>query len=324
MSAVRYPFARAAIAAFALLPHIAFAQDFDAPREDVIDEEECQGPCTGPRTLGGHTYVPSTLVDFPFIVSRVASTTSAGATQLEIASAPVISRLGIEGTSELVYIDQILLGSYAIRPWISVGVRAQGSLVVPSSTVGAVLVGEHGMYGGTATGALRLVRTDRLQATAIVDATRFWPNSLVPARIPGSPFLDGNITSLRPAIALAYTATPRIGLQASASYALQWFDIIESDLFQTITAGAALTIDVRAIPLAIVLAGQYAHEFGETATMDATDAVFGLGESRVWGEAGLVYRQRPELDLGVAVDWMLNSGDESRRFAQLRFAYYFL
>ncbi len=316
-----------AVTLVSLACELAHAQG-DLPPEDWgydADAYECDGPCTGPRTLGGHTFVPSTLVEWPFIVSRVASTTSVGFAEIDIGPQRLAMRLGIDGTDDFIFADQSVLGSVAIAPWLSLALRARGSLVVPTGTNGAVLIGEHGLYGGDATASVRVIRSGRFQASLLVNGAQLRPNSVVPARLPRSPFQEGDLTTVRPAVAIAYAFTPRFGLQASASYAWQWFDVIEEDTFRTFAGSAALTFDVRAVPLTLLLAGQYSRESGESTTMDAMDAVFGLGESNVWGEAGLVYRGIPALDLGAALDWKLDDADNnSRWFAQLRLAYYFL
>src|SRR5262245_40129151 len=194
-------------------------------RWDDDTENECEGPCAGPRTLGGHTFVPSTLVEWPFIVSRVASTTSVGFAEVDIGSQRLAMRLGLRGTDEFVSADQSILGSVAIAPWLSLALRAQGMLIIPTARAGAVFVGEHGSYGGSAVVALRLIRSGRFQATALVDGGRLRPTSVIPARLPGSPLEKGDLTIVRPALALAYAFTPGLGFQASASYAWQELEV---------------------------------------------------------------------------------------------------
>lgn len=314
-----------AVALTSLACELAHAQEAGAPADWGYDADayDCAGPCTGPRTLGGHTFVQSRLVDWPFIVSRVASTTSVGVAEIDLGPQRLAMRLGIDATDDFVFAGQSVLGSVAIAPWLSLAIRGQGSLVVPTGTSGAVLIGQHGMYGGDATIALRLIRSERFQATALVNGALLRPLSVVPARLPRAVFQKGDLTIVRPAVAIAYAFTPRFGLQASASYAWQWFDVVVEDTFRTFAGGAALTYDVRAVTL--LLAGQYSHDSGESTMMDAMNAVFGTGESNVWGEAGIVYRGIPALDLGAALEWKLDDADDnSRWFGQIQLAYYFL
>jgi hypothetical protein len=296
-----------------------------ARAQSCDDYDECDGRRVDARTLAGHTYVPSTLVDWPFIVSRVASTTSLGRARLELGLSTLAARLDVQGTDHFVYADQSLIGAVAITPWLSLTIRAQGSIVVPTRRIGALLLGQHGMYGGDVIAAVRLLRTDRLQVTALLDGGQLWPCSVVPARLPSSPLAEGDVTTIRPAVALAYTLSRRLGLQASASYAWRQFDIVGEQTFNTIAASAAMTIDAQPVPLTFLLAGQYAHELEDASSTDATSTIFDLGNSSVWAEAGVVYRDRPELDLGVVADWKLSDLDrESRWFAQVRLGYYFI
>jgi len=310
-----------------LWPGLARAERDDAPRKNERKDHDadCGGPCTGPRTLGGHTFVPSTLVEWPFIVSRVASTTSVGLAEIDVGPQRLALQLGVAGKQDFVFGAQSLLGSVAITPWISLALRAQGSFVAPTGTRGAAFIGGHGLYGGDATVAVRLLRTGRLQASLLVDAGRSRAISVVPARLPRSPLQEGDLTIVRPALAIACAFTPRLGLQASASFAWQWLDVIEEDSFQTLTGSAALTFDVRVVPLMLLVAGQYSHDEGESTVVDAIDVVYGTGESAVWGEAAIVYRGIRALDLGAALHWKLDDADEaSRWFGQVWLAYYFL
>jgi hypothetical protein len=292
---------------------------------DEIDGYDCEGPCSGPRTLGGHTYIPSTLVEYPFILTRVASTTSVGVAELELGPQSLAERLGIDATDDFIYADQSVLASVALAPWISLAIRGQGTAVIPTSRTGGVLLGGNGMYGGNAIAAIRLFRSDRFQATVIGDVGEMYPNSLVPARLPRSPFQDGTVTTIRPSFAIAYSFTPSVGLQASGSYSWRWIDITEDDLVRTIAGAAALTFEMRSVPLTFLVAGQYSYEFDQGELMPVERAMFGADGSRVWGEGAVVYRGRRELDLGAAVDWKLDDiGDDLRWFGQLRLAYYFL
>jgi hypothetical protein len=169
---------------------------------------------------------------------------------------------------------------------------------------------------------VRLYRADTFQVTALVEGGRMWPSSVVPARLPRSPLQEGDLTTIRPALAIAGALSPRLGLQASVSYAWQELDVIQENTYTTLTGSAALTFDVR--PFTLLVAGQYAHEFDEADTTDVVDTIFGAGESSFWGEAGIVYRGVHALDLGAHLDVKLDDiGDESRWLGQVRLAYYF-
>jgi hypothetical protein len=285
---------------------------------------ELHDPTGDARSLGGHTFVQSPLVDWPFITSQIASTTSVGVVELEMSAQTIAARFGITGTRDFLSAEQTVVGSVAVTPWLSLGLTAQGSLVVPEDGVGAVLVGENGTYGGHATVAVRLFRSERFQAAALVSGGRLRPVSLVPSRLPrAAAFQEGDITSVRPALAVAYAFSRRVGIQASAGYAFRRLDLVDEDTFGALTLAAALEVDVRAFTL--VAGAQRASEHGESVDDGAMDVILGAGDTRWWVEGGVVYAGRPELELGVMVTAKVTDTDEdSRWFAQLRIAYHFL
>src|SRR5690242_5522905 len=79
---------------------------------------------SGPRTLAGHTYVPSSLLDWAFIVSQFSSTTTSGRAEFNVG--PRMTPVGdIEGGDNFVYAQQNFFAGLAIRDWFSVSVLAQ-------------------------------------------------------------------------------------------------------------------------------------------------------------------------------------------------------
>lgn len=316
--------ATALVAVLAVAPRLVRAQSaYDEGGYD--DECECdeRGGDSG-RTLGGHTYVPSSFVDWAFIVSQASSTTAAGVADFEIGSQRIAQILRRVGSEEFVYADQSLLGSVALTPWLSVAVEANGNAIIPRSRFGALFVGAHAAYGGTATAAVRLIRASRFQASVLGEYGRSWTNDIIPSLVPSSPHVRGDITSVRPALALAYTLTRRVGLQASGSFAWRWFDIAEKDRIETLTGDAALTLAMDPVPFTLLFAYQISHEYDRDISTATSLAVFGTGGTRSWGELGIVYRGRRELDIGASVQFKLDDIDDDLRwFGQLRLAYYF-
>ncbi|MCW5802119.1 MAG: hypothetical protein KIT31_07010 [Deltaproteobacteria bacterium] len=298
-----------------------------AGADEPADTDACDGVCTdedGPRTLGGHTYVPSLVVDWAFIVSQAASTSAAGIADFEVGQQRIARFLGVEGKREFVSADQTILGTVADCPWLALSVRAEGSAIIPRDRFGAVFVGGHVAYGGDLMAAVRLIRRDRFQATVIGDVGHLWTNELVPSRLPRSPHVSGDITTVRPALALAYTITPRVGVQGSASFAWRWFDISAKDRVETLAGSAAVTVSLHPVPFTVLVAGQLSQDYGREIATPLSNAVLGTGDTRFWGEVGLVYRGRKHLDLGAGFNWKVADPDrDARWFGEFRIAYYF-
>ncbi len=269
------------------------------------------------RTLGGHRYIPFSLLDWGFVVSAFGATSGIGVIQLD---PKFLGRSFRQPRFDLIGLEETFSGSVALTPWLGIHLHALGAGVMAKALRADVAVAAQALYGGEGGVLVRLIRTANVQVTASVDFGGERSKAITPVLLPGSPRENRNIWSIRPALAAAITLSPAVGLQASGS-----FDYVNPDGLDAVhrwTAGLGMSVMMTPVPVTVMLGGNYVHE--DTSDSAATRLVLvnSSDANRGNGEVGVFYNGRTDLDLGGGV--VMSIADDDRRyFGYLRLDYYF-
>lgn len=293
------------------------------------------------RELGGHRYIPSELVPWGFVTTRFAMTASAGFYRVDVRVPASVRELvrrraSAVSTEDFVAAAQSFRLDLAATPWLGLTARATGIAATGYDDLGALIVGVAASYEGEAGAIVRLVRSQTSQVSARADVGVSPTLRLVPGRVLETVVVDGSRVRfdpsplvereyawwVRPAAALAWTATRRIGFQLGGAVELQRVDLDTDDREWTTTLAGGAGVSVDARPLALELAGAIEYEVDDesSAAEDLTFAFEPTDDLRGLIELGVYYADRAELDLGVAVTATLGN-DDQRVVGSVRMAY---
>lgn len=274
------------------------------------------------RTLAGHRYVPVMFVDWAFIQTEISNTTAIGFTEFKVSPGP-FSVILAPREGKFIEIAEAFTFDLAILPWLGLRLQGSGGGMIPHNAVAGVIVGAQLTHGGQVGLAARLLRVERFQLTARFDAGWQWTEDLIPERLPSSPRVSGDIGLLRPALAAAFTLAPRLGFQMSGSVAFRRFDVQTVDEITTLAGAAALTLVLEPVPLVLAVGASVSHDYGRHVRTVLAEELIGSPGTRWNGEGGLVYRGRPDLDVGLTASFEIGRTDSRTVLANLRLAYYF-
>lgn len=276
------------------------------------------------RRLGGHRFVPSTVVDWGFIDSSFTSTTFAGLSEFGFTPGDRIARIIGTQETKVAVVSQSFAGSAALTRWLGATLRVSALGVVPYDAVAGVVVGAHEVYRAEASILLGLLRLDRVQLTARGALGWGETRSTIPARLPERPFVEGDVGTIRPSLVADVALAPWLGLQASGSYAWRQFDILQEDDVQTLQGAVALTLSLPRIPATILAGFEISHDFNRDIASATSLALFGSSATRERAELGIYYQGRRELDLGASFAYEGDSdADEKRASIVVHMGYYF-
>lgn len=298
-----------------------------APAGSTVRAQPPGGGAAPPaRWLGGHRFVPSSFVAWPFIDTTFTSTSSFGIVDFEFDPGGPAALLLLDDSrdNEFLALAQVFSAGLALTPWLGVTLRLSGRGVVPRDRLSTVLVGAHALIGGEIGASIGILRLGRLQVTARADLGWFENRSIVPARLPASPYAEGNIGSLQPALVVALALAPWIGVQASGGATWRELDVEAEDRTRTLAAAVAITLNLDPTPIALLVGGELSEEEDRDLETATAHAFFGDGQARRRGELGLYYTGRRELDLGAVLTYERDDAKIDRRlFVQARMGFYF-
>jgi len=279
-------------------------------------------------SLDGHRYVPSSLVTWSFVDTEVSSTSQGGVTDFVIEpnfptfAAPIQLPRQLDG--RFLSATQTIAGSFALADIFALTAQLSGGGIVPLDASSALVLGGHGAVGEVIGGALRLLRTDSFQLTLRADFDALEVESIIPARLPSSLRVSGHVLGVRPALAAAFTPTPRVGLQGSVTVEWQDFDVATTDDITTLAGAIAASVSLDPAPLTLIVATNVLHEFGRDVSSLTAEAVFGPVRTDWNMEGGVYFTVRNELDLGLLFGAELAAGDHNERLqGSIRLGYYF-
>lgn len=276
------------------------------------------------RRLGGHRFVPSTLVDWGFIDSWFTSTTLGGLSEFDFTPRDRIARIIGTRETKVILISQSFAGSAALTRWLGATLRVSALGIVPYDAVAGVAVGAHGAYRAEAAILLRLLRLEHVQLTARGALGWGETRSIIPARLPERPFVTGDEGTIRPSLIADIALASWLGVQASGSYEWRQVEILQEDDIQTVQGAVALTVSLPRIPVTLLGGFEITHDFNRDLASAISVAVFGSSATRQRAELGFYYQGRGELDLGAGVAYEGDSdGDEKRGYAFVHMGYYF-
>jgi opacity protein-like surface antigen len=125
------------------------------------------------RILGGHNFIPSTFVPDPFVGTYVRTATGAGrALNLDVPILDVDSNVVGTVSGDVAFLLLGLQYQQRVAPWLALWVDASAAGRLGTSTVSLIAEGATAVYGGGFGATLRLARTERLQASAVVGGRR--------------------------------------------------------------------------------------------------------------------------------------------------------
>lgn len=278
-----------------------------------------------PRILGNHRFVPSTEVEWGFLDSWVSTTTLVGFTEIEgIPARSSLAAVLEDAEAKEVVVGQSFGASWAFLPWLAATARVTGYGLIPRNTASSIALGATELFRSEVGGTVRLIRRDQWQLSA--RATFAWgeTRSLVPSRLPSSPYVKGDIGSIEPMLIGAYAPAPWVGIQATATYAWRHLEVNETDDVHTLRGAAAASFTVHPIPVTALVGFSVAHDFQRDLSSPTATVMFGSSGTRMRGEVELFYQGRRDFDLGVGFAF---AGDddsiEERGTIFIQMGYYF-
>ena len=275
--------------------------------------------------LGEHRFVPSTIVSWPFVLTEVASTSAAGSTGFVFEPDPSVGLpLAINLDGRFISASQTLSGAVAFGGIFALDAQITAGGILPRDTASSLVVGAHGVSGGSVGAAVRLFRGGPFQLTLRADFDDLATENIIPLRLPRSPRVSGSILGARPALAAALAVLPRLGLQGSVTVDWRRYDVGARDDVTSLAGALAATISLDPVPLTVLAAADVNHDFGRDLFTPTADAVFGPERTEWNVEGGLYITTVRELDVGLLFRAQLSGGADDRSWqGEFRLGYYF-
>lgn len=263
------------------------------------------------RTVAGHTFIPSLVVQDPFVATEFAMGIVGG---YGSSTGPKYDLNGnIVGEQDYIFgsFGNYVGARFKVLDWLAV----RGSLSVTAYSgldgASAVTVGANARVGGTAGAiasfpvgkSLRVAgsfdaaytpKFDLLLITVIKDTINSCNGDPASCTInPDTAFRQDNVLTLQPAVSAAWTPWKPLGIVASASYQHLSLDTKQQGKLtqQGATLGVAADLDLRhlvGVPVGFNLAWHWVSPVGGAGVSRTTDYV-----------AGVFYTGREDLALGV-------------------------
>jgi hypothetical protein len=277
-------------------------------------------------SLDGHRFVPSSLVTWSFVDTQVSSTSECGSTDLVIEPVhPQVPQLSVLDTldAHFIEVNQSLAGSLALSDNFALSAQLSAGGIVPRDTASSLFIGGHGVTGETVGAALRLVRSDAFQLTLRANLNALEVESIVPALLPSSPRVTGDVLGFEPALAAALALSPRIGFQGSVAANFQRFEVGPEDDVVTPVGALAATVSLDPVPLSVLVGASVLRTYERDVFTPTADAVFGPDRTHWNLEAGLYCTSRRELDLGLLFRTELAGDHDNQLHGWFRLGYYF-
>src|SRR5262245_13904348 len=122
------------------------------------------------RTLGVHTFVPSTLLGDPFAGSYVRNVTGAGtAVGLQVPKLDIDERVIGYQDADLTFLTLGMEYQQSVNQWLALRVGFSGGARLGTSLTALISEGVTAQFGGTLGATAKLYRTDRFIVSATAD-----------------------------------------------------------------------------------------------------------------------------------------------------------
>jgi hypothetical protein len=248
---------------------------------------------TGPirRTLGVHTFLPSSLLGDPFTGTYVRNITGGGsALGLQVPKLDLSEQVLGYQDADISFLTVGMEYQQAVATWLAFRIGFTGGARLGTSTVALLAEGVTATAGATLGATVKLVRTDRFILSAIADVLpgMAYQISLIDfAKDVIANGLDSTSSLLSKSSPYryhfggigAYTVAPWLGLQATGTVGPVRSSSGEEDTELRLGVGASMDFDSTGPPIGVLLGYLYtdpaAGGAGDNATGDA--GIFNVG-----------------------------------------------
>ena len=295
--------------------------------EDPSVQDAISGETSRGRTLAGHTFIPSDLVNPPFITTHVDSLTGGGFLKV---SALIQGDGGQEVADfDLGAIAQTITTQFALTEFLAVGVAATGQAVAGVNNEAALVSGATLGYGLQFSALVRLLRVQKFVLSAAASgglekAARLSPIDAINqvlatgnARNITDLFVSSSANDLGADLRAALSLHPVFGLTANIGLGRESFNQAgQSNSEGVFSLGLALSLDfnaIRSAPVGFLLGYGNERSLEDGATPIGTFV------------GGIFYTGREDLALGleaaIASQGQTGAGQDSYVFVY-RMRYY--
>lgn len=270
------------------------------------------------RSVGGHAYSQLETVEWPFVATRVVSSTGVGVARFELAGLEPFPDARFEG--EFATLDQSVFVAIAITDWLGVEIAPRAGVVGGVDSRAALLVGANGYAGGRLSGVLRLFESDAVLLSARVDVAAFGAAGIAPARTVVAAFEGGQtVRSLRPdfdgsrgslggSLAAVVTATDWLGFMGSfrgEARRVEIRDIEDDEGWIGGALGVSFNFGTLGVPFQLLVGSRVSWNFADDVSDVALSAIEGVEDVVFEPELGFFFYdpERPELELGLTTSF---------------------
>lgn len=256
------------------------------------------------RTLNGNAFIPSTVIQFPFVSTYFGSSTGFGIARLDLDSGQ--GDLDGDGVND---IDTLKLGAIvqgfdlgvAVVDWLGLRLGLAGTVLFGADEDTVVVEGLHASTDVTGGVVGRILRGESYYLSAQMGFTYAAGKQISPLGALVSAIEQGRIDadvllidfgswSIDPALMFAFAPSPHIGFQSSVAFSYGRFELEDFDpeAQSSVALGAGVLLDARKLvaPVAVPFNYQIIQTLGEN--MVVTHLM----------ETGLMYSGRSNLSLG--------------------------
>lgn len=283
------------------------------------DPAESPDDAASRRSVGDHAYSQFETVEWPFVATRVVSSTGVGMAQFELAGLEPFPEARFEG--DFASMDQTVLFGIAITDWLGLEIAPRAGVLGGLDSQGALFVGANGYAGGRLSGVVRLIESDSVLLSARVDVSAFAAGGIAPARTVVAifdegaqtvrsfrPDFDGSRGSLGGSIVAAITATEWLGFMGSfrgEARRVEIRDVEDDEGWIAGALGVSLNFGPLGVPFQLLLGSRVSWNFADDVNDVALSAIEGVEDVVIEPELGFYFfdPKRPELELGLTTSF---------------------
>jgi len=259
------------------------------------------------RIVGGHHFTPSTVTEFPILVTRVGTFIGAG-----YFNAKVSDNSGQELTLRAAALALAIGSDIAFTDWIGLRLGFASSVIAGINTTTAINLGALLNLDVNAGPVFRFFKAGPFQMVGGVDVGFQLGNQISPATLlnaaggTGGVLIQTKALDVRPYVAYALGLTSIFGLQGSVAYTFAR-DFSSKTNGHQVDVGLALSLDFYAVGLQV--------GYGYNRDIEAKSNAHNI-------EAGIFYTGRGDLTLGFAATFQIPRNKQLIVVGQFAMIYY--
>jgi hypothetical protein len=307
----------AATSLAAAAPSAAFGQDNPAEPDTTAEVDDGLGAT---RTLGGHTFIPSLVVEFPFVATSFGSSSGFGMQTVDLGTDAAGTDLG--SAKLAAFEEQFSLG---VRITDRIGIRAKvlGTVGMGADNKSALIAGANFAAQGGLGATFMILTTDMFYLSAQLAGDYATGALISPLAFGNEVQQSGNINAdtlradfsfwdVSPALTSALALAPFLGFQSSVQFSVSGFknEGLDAETSTGMSLGFSGTFDAATLfaPVAVLLSYGLEVPFAEG------DPIHGV-------EGGVFYTGLRHLNLGAAIASTVATS-ENFVYGQLRITHY--